>query len=89
VVIWYIFPILVCLDEENSGNPASVQISTKRFIVFDGPSKLKTHSGWRDLSNKTRCHVRMAKLKNVEHQNVEKNDENVYILRPFGTFDHA
>jgi hypothetical protein len=22
VVIWYIFPILVCLDQEKSGNPA-------------------------------------------------------------------
>jgi hypothetical protein len=22
VVIWYIFPVLVCLDQEKSGNPA-------------------------------------------------------------------
>jgi hypothetical protein len=37
IVIWYIFPILVCLDEEKSGNPAwkSVQLSLKpKWRVF-------------------------------------------------------
>jgi hypothetical protein len=32
VVIWYIFPVLVCLDQEKSGNPA-----------FWGPSFLPLH----------------------------------------------
>jgi hypothetical protein len=38
VVIWYIFPILVCLDQEKSGNPGSC--IRQRFhisIVFAHP----------------------------------------------------
>jgi hypothetical protein len=30
VVIWHIFPILVCLDQEKSGNPASPEPSTQK-----------------------------------------------------------
>jgi hypothetical protein len=31
VVIWYFFPVLVCLDEEKSGNPVRVHSQLCRF----------------------------------------------------------
>jgi hypothetical protein len=36
VVIWYIFPVLVCLDQEKSGNPAYV-VRSLSFLI-DGSS---------------------------------------------------
>jgi hypothetical protein len=32
VVIWYIFPILVCLEQEQSGNPAGKSLTPSRAL---------------------------------------------------------
>jgi hypothetical protein len=37
VVIWYIFPSLVCLEREKSGNPARARGS--RFQLINGTSR--------------------------------------------------
>jgi hypothetical protein len=34
VVIWYIFPILVCLDQEKSGNPAKDWRNLKGSVIL-------------------------------------------------------
>jgi hypothetical protein len=36
VVIWYIFAVLVCLDEEKSGNPGSSIVCLAHLFTFSG-----------------------------------------------------
>jgi hypothetical protein len=43
VFIWYIFPVLVCLDQEKSGNPGPVGTG---FDSTESRASLET-GGWR------------------------------------------
>jgi hypothetical protein len=38
VVIWYIFPYLVCLEQEKSGNPGFNLFHFPDFLIFPFPS---------------------------------------------------